>query len=629
MTVSNKSSNGKAKSREKKSSYTEKDIKSLDWKEHIRLRPGMYIGKLGDGSSSDDGIYVLVKEVVDNSIDEFIMGEGDRIEIQIRDKSVTVRDYGRGIPFGKVVDCVSKINTGGKYDSAAFKKSIGLNGVGTKAVNSLSSDFTVISYRDGKKKEALFSRGELIKEKRPSKSDKKTKNGTLIEFTPDDDIFKGYNFRKEHLSELLWNYVYLNSGLSIHCNDEVYESKNGLLDLLNRKTQDITTSYPAIHLKEHDIEVSITHCQAQKEDYYSFVNGQYTTMGGTHQMAFRSAIVKAVRKFYNKDFDAQDVRTGIVAAISVRIEDPVFESQTKTKLGSTTIAKGQKTTINTWMNEFIGVHFDNYLHENPDVAEALLKRILQSERERKDLAGIKKIATEKIKKANFFNKKLRDCKIHFNTKKKGRDKTTLFITEGDSASGSITMVRDPNYQAVFSLKGKPLNSYGLKKKIVFENDEFNFLQHAINIEGGIDEIKYNRIVIATDADVDGMHIRLLLLTFFLQFYPDVIDEGHLFILETPLFRVRNKKITRYAYSEKERDDYLKKMGAGSEVVRFKGLGEISPEEFEGFIGEDMRVSQVSDTKRLDIPNILKFYMGKNSPERHDYVIENIRSDNHD
>jgi topoisomerase-4 subunit B len=601
--------------------YDEDSIRSLDWKEHIRLRPGMYIGKLGDGSAFDDGIYVLVKEVIDNSIDEHVMGYGKTIEIKISDHRVEIRDYGRGIPLGKVIDCVSKINTGGKYDSKAFQKSVGLNGVGTKAVNALSNYFKVQSYREGRSKVAEFERGVLIKDVPDTESSQR--NGTLITFEPDNSIFKNFRFIPEFLENQLWNYAYLNSGLTIVFNGRKYHSERGLLDLLSRKTDEENLRYPIIHLKGEDIEVALTHSQQYGEEYYSFVNGQFTTQGGTHLAAFREALVKCIRDFYKKDFDASDVRTAVVSAVSVRVQDPVFESQTKTKLGSQNMGP-DGPTVRTFINDFIKKELDDYLHRHPDTAEALLKRILQSERERKEIAGIKKLANERAKKANLHNKKLRDCRIHFDDKKDEAENTMIFITEGDSASGSITKSRDVQTQAVFSLRGKPLNCYGLTKKIVYENEEFNLLQHALNIEDGLEGLRYRKIVVATDADVDGMHIRLLLLTFFLQFFPDLVRNGHLYILETPLFRVRNKKETLYCYSDGERQAAIEKLGPKPEITRFKGLGEISPDEFGGFIGEDIRLSPVIVRKDTKIQHLLDFYMGKNTPKRQEFIIDNLR-----
>ena len=601
--------------------YNEDNIKSLDWKEHIRLRPGMYIGKLGDGSATDDGIYVLVKEIVDNSIDEYVMGNGRKIEITVTDKLVRVRDYGRGIPLGKVIDCVSKMNTGGKYDSKAFQKSVGLNGVGTKAVNALSTEFTVQSFREGESKRAKFSRGEIVEDDKICKTTEQ--NGTLMEFEPDNTVFKNYRFIPEYLENLLWNYVYLNAGLSIWYNGVRFYSKNGLLDLLESKYDQETLRYPIIHFKDDDIEFAMSHNNQYGEEYYSFVNGQNTTQGGTHLAAFRESVVKTVRDFYKKNYEAADVRASIVAAVSVRIQEPVFESQTKTKLGSTDIGP-DGPTLRTFVNDFIKQKLDNFLHRNTEAAEALKKRIEQSERERKDMAGIKKLANKRAKTANLHNKKLRDCKVHFGDAKdeRGND-TTLFITEGDSASGSITKSRDVYTQAVFSLRGKPLNCYSLTKKVVYENEEFNLLQHALNIEEGVENIRYNKIVIATDADVDGMHIRLLLMTFFLQFFPDLVRNGHLFILQTPLFRVRNKKVTHYCYNETEKLKAMDDLGKSAEVTRFKGLGEISPVEFGTFIGENIRLDPVILHKDTTIESLLKYYMGKNTPERQEHIIENL------
>jgi topoisomerase IV subunit B len=606
----------------KNTNYTEDSIKSLDWKEHIRLRPGMYIGKLGDGSAQDDGVYVLVKEVLDNSIDEHMMGYGKLVEIKISDKEVEVRDFGRGIPLGKVIDCVSKINTGGKYDSGAFQKSVGLNGVGTKAVNALSTYFKVASVRDGRVKVAEFEKGELTKDHKEAKSDER--NGTYVKFIPDNSIFKNYRFIPEYLEEQMWNYAFLNAGLTINFNGQKFHSENGLLDLLKRRTDEESLRYPIIHLKGNDIEVALSHGEQYGEEYYSFVNGQHTTQGGTHLAAFREAIVKTVREFYKKDFDASDVRASIVGAIAVRVQEPVFESQTKTKLGSTN-AGPDGPTIRNWVNDFVKTSLDNYLHKNPKTAEALLKRITQSEKERKDIAGIKKLANERAKKANLHNKKLRDCRFHLDDEKlEKRFDTTLFITEGDSASGSITKSRSVETQAVFSLRGKPLNCFGLTKKVVYENEEFNLLQHALNIEDGLEGLRYNRVVIATDADVDGMHIRLLMLTFFLQFFPDLVRNGHLYILETPLFRVRNKKETIYCYSEEEKQKAIDKLGSKPEITRFKGLGEISPDEFGNFIGEDIRLEPIILKKETAIPKLLGYYMGKNTPERQQFIIENLK-----
>ncbi len=600
--------------------YTEDSIRSLDWREHIRTRPGMYIGKLGDGSSKDDGIYVLLKETIDNSIDEFVMGYGKHIEINIQDGKVEVRDFGRGIPLGKVIECVSKINTGGKYDSKAFQKSVGLNGVGTKAVNALSNYFRVQSVREGKTKIAEFNKGNLtLNEKEKSCSEK---NGTFFSFIPDDSVFMNYRFNSEYVNNMLWNYVYLNKGLSIYFNGVKFFSERGLSDLLDRNISD-EKLYEVIHLKGDDIEIAFTHTIAYGEDYYSFVNGQHTTQGGTHQAAFREALVKTMREFYKKEFDPSDVRTSIVAAISVRIQEPVFESQTKTKLGSlTTSPDGPQ--IRGWINDFVKSELDNYLHKNPLVADAILKKIQQSERERKDIAGIKKLANERAKKANLHNKKLRDCRAHLNSKHIERLESTIFITEGDSASGSITKARDVNTQAVFSLKGKPLNCYGLTKKVVYENEEFNLLQNALNIEDGLEELRYNKIVIATDADVDGMHIRLLLMTFFLQFFPELVKAGHVYILQTPLFRVRNKKETIYCYSDPERRNAIGKLGPKPEITRFKGLGEISPDEFSGFIGRNIRLEPVLISQDETIHQLLDYYMGKNTPERQDFIIGKLR-----
>lgn len=602
--------------------YTEDSIRSLDWKEHIRLRPGMYIGKLGDGSSPDDGVYILIKEVIDNCIDEFVMGNGKTIDISIKDKKVTVRDYGRGIPLGKLVDVVSKINTGAKYDSKVFKKSVGLNGVGTKAVNALSNYFRIQSIRDNQSKTVEFEKGIIINdEPRQASSQRK---GTKVTFIADNDIFGNYRFVNEYVEKMLWNYCYLNPGLTILYNGEKFHSENGLKDLLEQNI-DNKTNYPIIHLKGDDIELAMTHSQqAYGEQYYSFVNGQHTTQGGTHQSAFREAVVKTIREFYGKNFDAVDIRQSIIAAISIKVMEPVFESQTKTKLGSTDMGPGL-TSVRAHINDFLKNKLDNYLHKNAATAEELLKKIIQAEKERKAMAGVKKLARERAKKANLHNKKLRDCRIHYNDiKKEERLVTTLFITEGDSASGSITKVRDVNTQAVFSLKGKPLNSFGLSKKIVYENEEFNLLQAALNIEDGLEGLRYNNVVIATDADVDGMHIRLLLITFFLQFFPELIKEGHLYILETPLFRVRNKKETQYCYSEEEKRHALQKLGKRPEVTRFKGLGEISPNEFKHFIGKEMRLEPIIIGKEASVEEVLTFYMGKNTPKRQEFIIENLR-----
>lgn len=607
----------------KQVNYDEDSIKSLDWKEHIRLRPGMYIGKLGDGSAKDDGIYVLVKEVVDNCIDEHMMGHGKTIEIKVSDRKVDVRDYGRGIPLGKVIDCVSKINTGGKYDSGAFQKSVGLNGVGTKAVNALSNYFRVQSVREGETKIAEFKQGVVQTDHKIEKTS--LRNGTRISFEPDDTVFKNFHFIPEYLEELIWNYAYLNSGLTLNFNGEKYHSENGLADLLGRKIDEENRRYPIIHLQGEDIEIALTHANQYGEEYYSFVNGQNTTQGGTHLAAYREAIVNTVRDHFNKKFEAADVRQSIVAAIAVRVQEPVFESQTKTKLGSQTIGP-DGPTLRTFVNDFIKKELDNYLHRNQDAAQALLKRIMQSERERKDIAGIKKLANERAKKANLHNKKLRDCRVHFDDKKNEEKKfdSTIFITEGDSASGSITKARDVQTQAVFSLRGKPLNSFGLTKKVVYENEEFNLLQHALNIEDGLEGLRYNKIVVATDADVDGMHIRLLLLTFFLQFFPDLVREGHVYILDTPLFRVRNKKETHYCYSEEEKLAAVEKLGSKPEITRFKGLGEISPAEFEQFIGEDIRLQPIILKKDTSISSLLKYFMGKNTPDRQQFIIENLK-----
>ena len=603
--------------------YTEDNIRSLDWKEHIRLRPGMYIGKLGDGASADDGIYILVKEVMDNCIDEFVMGNGKRIEISIKEGVVSVRDYGRGIPLGKVVDVVSKMNTGGKYDSKAFKKSVGLNGVGTKAVNALSSHFMVYSVRDGELKKAEFSRGELIKEHPVEKTDEQ--NGTCVEFIPDDTIFKKYNFKTTYLQKMMWNYCYLNRELVIKYNGERFQSKDGLKDLLE-DNMDGDPLYPIIHLEGEDIEVAFTHGRTYGEDYYSFVNGQHTTQGGTHHSAFRESVAKVIKDFYGKNYEASDIRQSIVAAIAVKVVEPVFESQTKTKLGSQEIEPNGKS-MRAFINDFLKEKLDNYLHRNPQVAETLEKKIRQSEKERKELSGIRKIARDRAKKSSLHNKKLRDCRIHLTDSKDERsEKSTLFITEGDSASGSITKSRDVNSQAVFSLRGKPLNCYGLTKKVVYENEEFNLIQAALDIEDDMDNLRYNKIVIATDADVDGMHIRMLLLAFFLQFFPDLVKRNHVYVLQTPLFRVRNKKETIYCYSEQERKDAMAKLGRNPEITRFKGLGEISPDEFKHFIGEDIRLEPVILSKEASIETILSYYMGKNTQERQEFIIDNLRSD---
>ncbi|GGG00441.1 DNA topoisomerase IV subunit B [Pontibacter amylolyticus] len=602
--------------------YNEDSIRSLEPREHIRLRPGMYIGKLGDGSSADDGIYILVKEVIDNSIDEHVMGYGKTIDIKISDHKVQVRDYGRGIPLGKVIDCVSKINTGGKYDSKAFQKSVGLNGVGTKAVNALSSHFRIQSVRDGQMKAAEFERGVLTNDLPLEATSQR--NGTLTVFTPDDTIFKNYQYNPDYLENQIWNYVYLNAGLTINFNGKKFYSENGLLDLLRNKADEESMRYPIIHLKGPDIELALTHGNDYGEEYYSFVNGQYTTMGGTHLAAFRTALVKTIRDFYKKDYDAADIRGSVVGAISLRVQEPVFESQTKTKLGSIDMGP-DGPAVNSYINDFIKEHLDNYLRINQATAEALKKRIEQSERERKDMAGVKKLANQRAKKANLHNRKLRDCRLHFNEDKHENSLlSTLFITEGDSASGSITKSRNVDTEAVFSLRGKPLNCFGLKKKVVYENEEFNLLQHALNIEEGLEGLRYNRVVIATDADVDGMHIRLLLLTFFLQFFPDLVKNGHVYILETPLFRVRNKKETIYCYNETEKQAAIEKLGKRPEITRFKGLGEISPDEFGKFIGDNIKLKPVFLQKDTTIQKMLSYYMGKNTPERQQFIIENLK-----
>ncbi|MBU2930101.1 DNA topoisomerase IV subunit B [Winogradskyella psychrotolerans] len=605
------------------SNYTEDNIRSLDWKEHIRMRPGMYIGKLGDGSSPDDGIYILLKEVLDNSIDEYVMGAGKTIEISIQGERVIVRDYGRGIPLGKVVDVVSKMNTGGKYDSKAFKKSVGLNGVGTKAVNALSSYFRVESTRDSKSASAEFEQGNLTNQE--LLDDTSRRKGTKVSFIPDEIIFKNYKYRSEYVVKMLKNYVYLNPGLTIVFNGEKFYSENGLKDLLSENINESDMLYPIIHLKGDDIEIAITHSKTQySEEYHSFVNGQNTTQGGTHLSAYREAVVKTIREFYGKSYEASDIRKSIVSAIAIKVMEPVFESQTKTKLGSTDMG-GDLPTVRTYINDFVKTYFDNFLHKNPDTAEKIQRKILQAERERKELSGIRKLAKDRAKKASLHNKKLRDCRVHFGDTKNERNlETTLFITEGDSASGSITKSRDVNTQAVFSLKGKPLNCYGLSKKIVYENEEFNLLQAALNIEESLEDLRYNNVVIATDADVDGMHIRLLLITFFLQFFPEVIKEGHLYILQTPLFRVRNKKETIYCYSEEERRNAMEKLKPKPEITRFKGLGEISPDEFVHFIGEDIRLDPVMLDKEMSIEELLSFYMGKNTPTRQEFIIDNLK-----
>lgn len=604
--------------------YNEDNIRSLDWKEHIRLRPGMYIGKLGDGASVDDGIYILLKEVIDNSIDEYVMGHGKNIDLVINDGTVVIRDYGRGIPLGKVVDVVSKINTGGKYDSKAFKKSVGLNGVGLKAVNALSSRFTVQAFREGKTVTAEFSQGVLISESKQVKTSET--NGTEITFFADPTIFKNFKYRSEYIENQLWNYAYLNAGLKLNFNGKVLYSKNGLLDLLTRKTDEASLRYPIIHLKDEDIEIALSHGNQYGEEYYSFVNGQNTTQGGTHLAAFREAIVKTVREHYNKSFNTKDVQQSIIGAISVRVEEPVFESQTKTKLGSINMGP-DSPTVRTFIMDFVKTHLDNFLHKNKEVADAILSRIQQSERERKEIAGIKDLANKRAKKANIHNKKLRDCRIHFNDKRGDEEiklASSVFITEGDSASGSITKARNVQSQAVFSLRGKPLNSFGQTKKVVYENEELNLLQHALNIEDGMDGLRFNQVIIATDADVDGMHIRLLLLTFFLQFFPDLVKNGHLYILETPLFRVRDKKQTFYCYSEAEKQQAIEKLRGKPEITRFKGLGEISPDEFGAFIGEDIHLEPVLLKEGTKIDEILEYYMGKNSRERQKFIINNLK-----
>jgi len=602
--------------------YTEDSIRSLDWKEHIRLRPGMYIGKMGNGKSPDDGIYILLKEVIDNSIDEYVMGNGKTIEVSVKNNKVSVRDFGRGIPLGKVIDCVSKINTGAKYDSKVFKKTVGLNGVGTKAANALSSYFCIRSIRDGKSKFVEFDQGNIINDEPIQENT--SRKGTRVTFVPDEELFGKYTFLNEYIEKMMWNYCYLNTGLTILYNGEKFYSEKGLYDLLDQNTE-AEMLYPIIHLKGEDIEVAITHCKNQySEQYYSFVNGQHTVQGGTHQSAFREAIVKTIREYFGKNYEASDVRQAVNAAISIKVIEPIFESQTKTKLGSTEM-EPEGVSVRGFINDFLKTELDNYLHRNTDVAEIIQKKIQQAEYERKAMAGVKKLAKERAKKANLHNKKLRDCRIHYNDQKKEeRTETTIFITEGDSASGSITKTRDIKTQAVFSLRGKPLNSFGLSKKVVYENEEFNLLQSALNIEQGIDELRYNKIVIATDADVDGMHIRLLLITFFLQFFPELVKEGHVYVLETPLFRVRNKKETFYCYSDKERKEAIEKVGKNPEITRFKGLGEISPNEFKHFIGKDMRLEPVILGKESKIQEILTFFMGKNTPERQKFIINNLR-----
>ncbi len=603
--------------------YDEDSIKSLDWKEHIRLRPGMYIGKLGDGSAMDDGIYVLLKETIDNCIDEYTMGYGKNIDIELTDHSAKVRDYGRGIPLGKLVECVSKINTGGKYDSNAFQKSVGLNGVGTKAVNALSSSFKVQAWRDGKTKVAEFLTGVLKNQTKEEKSAEP--NGTYVEFTPDEKVFRNYRYIPEFVENQIWNYCFLNAGLNINFNGKKYLSKDGLLDLLKRKSNPEEIRYPIIHLKGDDIEVAFTHDNQYGEEYYSFVNGQHTTQGGTHLQAFKEGMVKTLRDFYKKDFDINDIRQSIIASVSVRVQEPVFESQTKTKLGSQFVSEGG-ASMRSFVIDFLTKELDNFLHKNPATADALLHRIMQSERERKELSGIRKLANERAKKANLHNKKLRDCRLHLNEDQKKENvlNTTLFITEGDSASGSITKSRDVETQAVFSLRGKPLNCYGLTKKIVYENEEFNLLQHALNIEEGLENLRYNRVVISTDADVDGMHIRLLLLTFFLQFFPDLVKNGHVYILDTPLFRVRDKKETIYCYSEEEKQKAIKKLTGKAEITRFKGLGEISPEEFANFIGDEIKLDPIILKPEMSIQHLLEYYMGKNTPARQEFIIGNLK-----
>ncbi|MBL0051742.1 MAG: type IIA DNA topoisomerase subunit B [Bacteroidetes bacterium] len=611
-----------AKNKIANSAYDNDSIKSLDWREHIRLRPGMYIGKLGDGTAKDDGIYVLVKEIIDNCIDEYVMGNGKEIEVTLHDSTITVRDRGRGIPLGKVIECVSQINTGAKYDSGAFQKSVGLNGVGTKAVNALSEYFKVQSVRDGRTTIAEFERGVLKKNQKEIKSD--LPNGTIVTFIPDNEIFVDFKFNPEHIERMLNLYAYLNVGLKINFNGQVYFSQNGLRDLLDANMSE-EKLYQTVHLKGDDIELAFTHTDAYGEEYYSFVNGQHTTQGGTHQAALREGLVKAAREFYKKEFDSNDVRSGIMAALSIRIQEPVFESQTKTKLGSQS-TEPNGPSLRNWIVDFVKVHLDNYLHKNPEFADVLKKKIERSERERKDIAGIKKLANERAKKANLHNKKLRDCRVHLDSKHPDKYESTLFLTEGDSASGSITSARDANTQAVFSLRGKPLNCFGLTKKIVYENEEFNLLQNALNIEDGLEELRYNKVVIATDADVDGMHIRLLILTFFLQFFPDLVKNGHVYILQTPLFRVRNKKETIYCYSDDERVKAIEKLGPKPEITRFKGLGEISPDEFKKFIGKKIKLDPVEMGKDTVLHNLLDYYMGKNTPERQQFIIDNLKID---
>lgn len=599
--------------------YDEGSIKTLDWQEHIRKRPGMYIGKLGDGTASDDGIYVLLKEVVDNSIDEFMMGFGKKIDVTVSNEIVSIRDYGRGIPLGKLKDVASKMNTGAKYDSEVFKKSVGLNGVGIKAVNALSTTFNIKAFREGEVKEIIFSKGQVVDEKEVTTTDQP--NGTEVSFVPDGDIFRNYRFRNDYVENMMKNYSFLNAGLTIYCNGERYQSKNGLKDLLEENL-DAEPLYPVIHLKGEDIEVALTHGNQYGEDYYSFVNGQHTTQGGTHLVAFREALVKTIRDFYKKDFDPSDIRASIIAAVSIKVEEPVFESQTKTKLGSRDIGPDGPSVRNHVVN-FVQKELDNYLHKNGDVAEVLLRRIQESERERKAISGIKKLAKQRAKKVSLHNRKLRDCRVHFNSTKDNKIDSSIFITEGDSASGSITKSRDVNTQAVFSLKGKPLNTYGLTKKVVYENEEFNLLQAALNIEESMDDLRYNKVIIATDADVDGMHIRLLLITFFLQFFPELVKKGHLYILQTPLFRVRNKKKTFYCYTDEERVSAIAECGKTAEITRFKGLGEISPDEFKNFIGPEIRLEPVLMKKHESVSQMLEFYMGKNTPERQEFIIDNL------
>ena len=603
--------------------YTEEDIKTLEWREHIRLRPGMYIGKRGDGSAPDDGIYVLLKEVIDNCIDEFVMGHGKTIEVKLDGDTISVRDYGRGIPLGKLMDCAAKINTGAKYDSEAFQKSVGLNGVGIKAVNALSENFQIQAFREGKTKSISFSKAEVTDEMQRARSSKAS-DGTYLSFSPDDSIFNDYKWREEFIDNMLWNYAYLNSGLTLKFNGKKYKAKEGLRELLEKNLTE-EPLYPVTHLIGKDIEVALTHSASQYgEEYYSFVNGQHTTQGGTHQAAFREALVKTLRDHFKKSFDPADVRQSVVGAISVKIQEPVFESQTKTKLGSTHTAPKDGKPIRSWIIGYVQDQLDNYLHRNPDAAKAMLEKIQRAEKERKDLKGIRKIAKERAKKAKIHNKKLRDCRIHYGDRNKLANESTLFITEGDSASGSITTARNVDTQAVFSLRGKPLNTFGLSKKIVYENEEFNLLQHALNIEDGIEQLRYNNVVLATDADVDGMHIRLLLITFFLQFFPEMIREGHLYILETPLFRVRNKQKQFYCYTDKERFEAIEECGKGAEITRFKGLGEISPSEFKEFIGDGIRLDPIILDRHKSESEMLQFYMGKNTPDRQSFIIDNLK-----